>query len=447
MRKDLHGLTLSTESGTAADAFDRATLAYLKYRTDAARHLGAALKADPEFALGHVLRGYFNMLSYNKANIAGAAEALAEARKHAKRTTTREAAHIEALARWIDGDLERMLDVWEGIFAEHPHDVIAFRLHHFNAFWLGRPATMQAAVERLFPHWSEELPGWGTMLGCRAFSHEEAGNYVLAEGAGRLAIEVDPGDLWAAHAVAHVLEMQGRRREGIDWLKRLEPNWDGANNLKHHLFWHRAMFHIERREFDEVLSLYDNGFRDLRSPLTQAMPDMYIDVQNAISMLFRLQRQGVDVGDRWIELADKAEARIGDCLSAFTLPHWMMALGATGRSEPAQRMIDSMRAFALGNGTVERLVARVALPLCEAVLANAQGRHADALKQMRPVIGDLYLLGGSHAQQDVLEQLYLDSAIKAESADDIGLMLERVAGRHPVPPARRIGYADAVAAY
>ena len=185
MRKDLHGLTLSTDSGTAVDAFDRATQAYLKYRTDAARHLGAALKADPEFALGHVVRGYFNMLAYNKANIQGAAEALAEARKHAKRTTTREAAHIEALARWVDGDLDRMLDVWRGIFAEHPHDVLAFRLHHFNAFWLGRPATMQAEVERVFPHWSAELPGWGTILSCRCFAHEEAGNYTLAEGAGR----------------------------------------------------------------------------------------------------------------------------------------------------------------------------------------------------------------------------------------------------------------------
>ena len=30
MRKDLHGLTLSTNSGTAVDAFDRATLAYLR---------------------------------------------------------------------------------------------------------------------------------------------------------------------------------------------------------------------------------------------------------------------------------------------------------------------------------------------------------------------------------------------------------------------------------
>src|SRR5258708_40303982 len=119
MRKDLHGLTLSTDSGTAVDAFDRATLAYLKYRTDAARHLGAALKADPQFALGHVLRGYFNMLAYNKANVQGAAEALAEARKDAKRTTTREAAHIEPLPRGVDCDLVRMMRVCRGIFSDH----------------------------------------------------------------------------------------------------------------------------------------------------------------------------------------------------------------------------------------------------------------------------------------------------------------------------------------
>ncbi|MBS0221144.1 MAG: tetratricopeptide repeat protein [Proteobacteria bacterium] len=447
MRKDLHGLPLSTDSTEAADAFDRTTMAYLKYRTDAGQHLGAALKADPDFVLGHVLRGYFNMLTYNNANVPGAAEALGEARKRQSRTTTREAAHVEALARWIDGDLDRMLAVWEGIFAEHPHDVLAFRLHHFNAFWLGRPGTMQTEVEKVYPHWSDDYPGWGMLLSCRCFAHEEAGNYTLAEGAGRMAIEVDPGDLWGAHAVAHIMEMQGRRGEGIDWLRKLEPNWEGANNLKHHLYWHRAMFHMERREFDEVRSLYDRGFRDLASPLTRAMPDMYIDVQNAASMLFRLERQGIDVGDRWVELADKAEARIGDCLSAFTLPHWMMALTATGRFEAAKRLIEAMHAFGQGNTTVSRLVGRIALPICEAVLANRQGDHTAALRHMRPVIGDMYLLGGSHAQQDVLEQLFLDSAVKAGSADDARLMLERVAGLHPVPPARRVGYADAAARF
>ncbi|UYN94280.1 MAG: tetratricopeptide repeat protein [Enhydrobacter sp.] len=441
--QDLHGLTLSTDSEEAAAAFDRATTSYLKYRTDAGRQLGGALKADPDFALAHVLRGYFNMLAYNQANVAGAQESLAEARKRAKRTTTREAAHIEALATWVEGDLDRMLDVWEGIFAEHPHDVLAFRLHHFNAFWLGRPEEMQVEVERVFPHWRSDQPGWGMVLSCRCFAHEEAGNYTLAEAAGRQAIEVDPGDLWGAHAIAHVLEMQGRRGEGIGWLKKLEPHWEGANNLKHHLYWHRAMFHIERREFPEVLALYDNGFRDLNSPLTQAMPDMYIDVQNAASMLFRLERHGIDVGDRWVELADKAEARVGDCLSGFTLPHWMMALAATGRFEAAARMLDAMRAFGQGNGTVQRLVARVALPICQAVLAHRQGKHEAALAVLRPVISEMYLLGGSHAQQDVLEQLFLDCALKADSPEDVRLMLERVAGRHPVPPGRRIGYAMA----
>ena len=143
------------------------------------------------------------------------------------------------------------------------------------------------------------------------------------------------GDVWGAHAVAHVLEMQGRRGEGIAWITGLSPHWDGANNLMHHLWWHCALYHLERGEFDAVLALYDQRFRDLAAPLTVAMPDLYIDVQNAASMLFRLERQGVAVGARWDEIADKAEARIGDCLSAFTLPHWMMALAATGREAAA----------------------------------------------------------------------------------------------------------------
>ena len=127
------------------------------------------------------------------------------------------------------------------------------------------------------------------------------------------------------------MEMQGRRGEGIAWIDGLRDNWEGANNLRHHLWWHAAMFHLERGEMDACWHCTTNSSATSHRRLTQALPDLYIDVQNAASMLFRLQRHGVDVGDRWTELADKAEPRIGDCLSAFTLPHWMMALAATGR--------------------------------------------------------------------------------------------------------------------
>ena len=272
---------------------------------------------------------------------------------------------------------------------------------------------------------------------------EECGRYTEAEHAGREAIRRDPGDLWAAHGVTHVLEMTGRRGEGIAWVEALQRNWAGANNLQHHLWWHQAMFHLDRGDDARVLHLYDTGFRDLGGPLTTANPDVYIDVQNACSILFRLARHGIDVGGRWTELADHAEARVGDCLSAFTLPHWMMALAAAGRQDAAERMLDGMRDFAQQPGITASLVGEIALPVSAAVLAHGQGRHADAVAIMRPVVGEMYRLGGSHAQQDVLEQVFLDSALKAGLTDDARSLLERVAGRHPVLPRRRRGYAMA----
>jgi hypothetical protein len=44
----------------------------------------------------------------------------------------------------------------------------------------------------------------------------------------------------------------------------------------------------------------------------------------------------------------------------------------------------------------------------------------------------------------VLEQLFLDCAVTAGANDDVALILERVTGRHPVPPGRRMGYKHAV---
>jgi tetratricopeptide (TPR) repeat protein len=441
MPHDIHGLPISTASAQAASAFDRAILGYLKYRADLPARMAELFAADGEFGLAHCLKGYFAMLSYKQANVPMATEAVQTARRLTANATPREQAHVAALDAWVGGDLDRALAVWEEILREHPHDVLAFRLAHFNNFWLGRPADMRASVERVAPKWGRELVGYGTVLSCQCFAFEECGDNAAAEPAGRAAIEIDPGDIWGTHAVAHIMEMQGRHAEGIAWLDELERHWDGGNNLLHHLWWHRALFHLERREFDAVLDLYDRRFRNLSSALTQAQPDLYIDVQNAASMLFRLELLGVDVGSRWNEVADKAEARIGDCLSAFTLPHWMMALAATGREEAARKMLDGMSAAGAGEGTVARIVRQVALPICEAVLAHRQRDYKRAVALMRPVLDDMHQLGGSHAQQDVLMQLFFDSAVKADCADDVRLVLKR-AGRS-TDLSGRVGYAAA----
>jgi tetratricopeptide (TPR) repeat protein len=435
---DIHGLPLSTRSAEATEAYNRALSAYLSNRADFSANLQALLEADPDFSLGHCFRGYGAMLMFNRAMLPLAADAHRTAKDLSVAATPREQAHVRALGHWVAGEVDGALHEWEGLLAEWPHDVLAIRLAHFNYFWTGRAAEMRASLERVAARWSDALPAYATLLSCLAFALEETGDYGAAERAGRRAVEIDPTEVWGTHAVAHVLEMQGRREEGIAWLAGMERHWEGKNNFVHHLWWHRAMFHLELRETDAVLELYDRRFRNLASPLVAAMPDLYIDVQNAASMLFRLERQGLNVGARWSELADKAQARIGDCQSAFTLPHWMMALSATGRGDAARLMLSSL------GENANRVVREVALPVCEAVLAHRRGDYARAVLCMAPVLDRLHELGGSHAQRDVLHQLYFDACLKSQRSAEARALLDSMAARFPVPPSQRVGYAAAV---
>ena len=393
--QDLNGLAISTSSAAAAEAFNRALRAYLGNRTDASDHLGAALAADPQFGLAHCLKGSFMMLTYNAGHVP---KAVASARSAVK-VNAREKKHVAALEAWGAGDIDGAFAAWEAILEEYPADVLALRLSHFNYFWNGRREDMLRSVQRVAQRTDESLPSHGVTLSCLAFGLEENGEYAAAERAGRRAVELDPADGWGTHAVAHVMEMQKRPRDGIEWLGSLERHWSPMNNFVHHLWWHRAMFHIQLGEHDAVLDLYDRRFRSLESPLVQKMPDLYIDIQNAASMLMRLELRGVDVGNRWTEIADKAEARIGDCLSLFTLPHWAMALSAAGREGATQRLLDAMGASS------NRVVREVALPASRAVVAHRRKEFAKAVELMEPVLPRLGELGGSHAQRDVLVQI------------------------------------------
>lgn len=447
MRQDAQGLDISTDSDAVRDAYDDFVTGFLGYRADVAQRLNTLLTAGPDFALAHTVKGYATMMAFNAALVPAAAAAAAQARALSAGATPRERLHAAALTHWVEADLDAALAAWERVLSVYPTDIMAIKLVHFLTFWLGRKAEMAGSIERVLPAWNQTIPGYSALLACRCFAQEEIGNYALAEPEGRRAVEMDPADLWAAHAVAHVMEMQGRHDDGIAWLQSLAPNWSDGNNLRHHLAWHRALFHLERREFETVLALYDTGFRDLTSPLVEAMPDLYIDVQNAAAMLFRLQRQGVDVGNRWDELADKAESRIGDGLSAFTLPHWMLALAATGRGDAAARMLAGLHSFASQPGTVPAIVRDTAIPVCEAIRAHAAGAYDVAVATMRPVLPRLHTLGGSHAQLDVLEQFFLDAALRAGADNDVRVALARAAVSRPVSPRASIGWAAAAEIY
>ena len=264
---------------------------------------------------------------------------------------------------------------------EHPRDVLAFRLAHFNNFWLGRPAEMRASVERVQPKWARDLPGYGTILSCHCFSLEECGDYAAAEPSGRAAIEIDPGDLWGTHAVAHIMEMQGRHAEGIAWLDELERQLGGRATICCIICGGTARCFIWSAASSTRCSISTTGASAISAvALTQAQPDLYIDVQNAASMLFRL-RTARHRCRRSLE-RDRRQGRGAHRRLPLGVHAAALDDGARGdrpRDAAAQRMLDAMRAFGAGEGTVRAIVGQVALPICEAVLAHRRGDHARAV--------------------------------------------------------------------
>ncbi|ONG56078.1 hypothetical protein BKE38_07050 [Pseudoroseomonas deserti] len=419
--QDPQGYALTTASAAAAGLYGQAQRALLEYRLSTMATIKETIAADPGFALAHCLRGYQFMMYGSFAVLPQARAALATAEALAAQATRREQQHVAALRHWSDGRIGAAVSTWEALLAEHPRDIVALRLHHFNCFWSGRAHSLRGGPAALLEAWSEDLPGYGNVLGMLAFGYEECGQYREAERFGRMAVERNPDDLWAIHAVAHVLEMEDRQQEGIAWLSRPVEAWSDRNPFKGHLWWHLALFQLEEGRYDEVLALYDRSVQNDGSTF-------YLDIQNAASLLARLALRGVDVGARWDSLADFAEKSIGDHALIFTDLHYMMALARKQRFGAAERLLRSMEEYAEGGAAdAASVVRQLGLPLCRGILAYEQGDYPGAIGHLAPLHNNDAPIGASHAQRDILDQYLIEATIRARRLGQARMLLaERV---------------------
>ncbi|MCP4303388.1 MAG: tetratricopeptide repeat protein, partial [bacterium] len=186
-----------------------------------------------------------------------ALEAHACASGLASRATARERLHIRALKAWAEGDWLNAQRVWDAILTDHPLDLLALRVQHFNAIFLGQPDYLRSTITRALGDWDDAIPGAGFVYGMTCMGLEETGDFERAEGVGRRGAELEPDDLWSVHSVAHVMEAQGRLDEGIDWMVRPDAFWDGRGPMRHHLWWHEVLFLYEAGAYDQVVDYYD----------------------------------------------------------------------------------------------------------------------------------------------------------------------------------------------
>jgi tetratricopeptide (TPR) repeat protein len=264
-------------------------------------------------------------------------------------------------------------------------------------------------MAQVLPHWDASVPGYGYLLGMHAFGLEETGLYERAEDTGRRALELNPRDPWAVHAVAHVMEMQGRLREGIDWLTSRQQDWSVDNGLAPHNWWHLALHHLDLAEYDRVLELYDTRIRPVQTPVALEMLD-------ASAMLWRLTLRGVDVGSRWQPLADAWAPLANEAFYAFNDVHATMAFVGAEQWTRVDETLSSMERAAQGTGTNAMMTREVGLPLARGIAAFGRGRYAEAIEYVTPVRPHAHRFGGSHAQRDVVQLTLLESAMRSGNA-------------------------------
>ena len=428
MAHDKRGLELTAASDEAAATLDAALDDFLAFGREAGPLLKAAFDADAEMPMAQALRGYFFLLMGVGALRPRAAKSGEQASGLA--VMAREHAHADALSRWAAGDTAGAVRRFEDILLDHPRDILAIRLAHYLHFYHGALAQHRDSVARVLPAWDETVPGYGYVLGMRAFGLEEVGDYARAEEFGRRAVAIDPSDAWSVHSVAHVMEMQGRAPEGIAWVRENEAHWENkVHNFRHHLWWHQGLFHLALDEVDAVLDLYDNRFR-----VDNASDDV-LDIANAASMLLRLHFRGVDAGGRWEELAGHSAGRIADGIFPFFDAHYMTALAMAGDDDSVRSHLDAMSGRS-EEATADAVYDEVGRPLCEAIAAFGAGEPDRCFDLLEPVRYELYRLGGSHAQRDVFMQLLIAAAKQAgRDREHRALVAERAAQKPGGVPA------------
>ncbi len=431
MLKDRYGNSASTSSQAAMEKYDEALALTRLYHGDPVGALDAALVEDPDFGGAWAARAGLLVTATDKAYAEEAAKSIRAGIN--ARLNDRERMLLQAAQDWADGRYADGAALYARVVRENPRDLLALQFAHVGCFFLGLQSELRDWPLQSLRAFKRGEDGYSYILGMAAFGLEECGDFARADIYGRQAVEIDPRDGWAVHAVAHVNEMRGDLETGIPWLEKNAHNWAPESGFAYHNWWHLALLYLDRGDIAQVLKLYDEQVRP--NPDAQVVLE-WID---ASAMLWRLKLEGVDTGDRFAQLAACWDRAAEDAFYAFNDLHAIMAFLGAGRRADAERTLKAMRYAAADAGDNGYMTRKIGLPLAEAFVAFDAGRYGECLEKIAAVRGIAQRFGGSHAQRDVLTLTAIHAALRGGFASAAeAFAAERLAHKPQSPWAGRL---------
>jgi tetratricopeptide (TPR) repeat protein len=421
---DRSGIAVTISDAAAITPLNQAIEAVLAHRANTATLLNQTLAIDADCALAHLIVGFAQKIlaQSERDELARAAFARAACSINQRGGTAREVQLLAALDEWCAGNMRASAELLEAQVARCPTDILTLKLSHAIQFMLGDRTGMHRILTKAAQAWSDDMPLAGYVHGCMAFAFEEMGEFDKAEAIGRHGLDLAPGDVWGAHAVAHTFEMRRQPLQGVAWLDRNLGQLDGCGNFSFHIEWHRGLFLIQLGQLDAALDAYDRSVRIKQT-------DDFRDISNAASLLWRLEYNGLNVGLRWHELADLAERRITDDALTFARLHYLMAMIGDHRWPAAKAMVAQMQreaATPVASETVPTqhlILARIGANMAQSMLDIGERDFRSAIDRFMPVRSEVLSLGGSNAQRDVFQQMLIAAAVSAGRLEDAAILI------------------------
>jgi len=261
MIEDAQGHRLSGATAAAAATYDRAVRAFNLVHGDSVGLFDTAREAAPDFAMATLGKAWVFAIA-NDPGLMTKAAALVETARGLS-LNEREQAHLAALSQVVQGARAAAVAVLEPHLMQYPFDIVAHQAAALSDGFLGRFHRIRDRSARALPLWPKDMPGYGSLLAFHAFGAEEAGDYARAEDESREAAELEPLSFWPHHTVAHVMEMTGRPEDGLGWMSAREALWSMPEHMNQvHIWWHKALFHVELGQYEAALGVVQQ--RELR---------------------------------------------------------------------------------------------------------------------------------------------------------------------------------------
>ncbi len=399
MLTDSLGNPVTLDEPSSLQLVDDFVMGFISCEARAAHLVGAPITDD-----GPIAQAYgatLHMFAESREAVLNAQPCIERARLSAWRATPRERRYIAAVAAWVDGDIALAIRLHHEQAREFPRDLVSLKLGQYHCFNTGDGPGMLRLALAARPA-SADVP---YVHGMTAFGFEQCHLMREAEVSARHAVAMCRKEPWAHHALSHVMLTEGRLGEGLAFMQEVSDSWTGLNSfMVTHNWWHVALFLIDLGRDDDALAVYDQHVWGVVKAYSQ-------DQIGAASLLARFELAGINVGERWQDLATYLARRLDDHVLPFLDLQYLYGLARAGRPE-ADTLLHNLETFALqAHPSTCAAWQRVCVPAAHGLLAHARGDHAAAIEGLGRALPRLAEIGGSHAQRDLFEQIYLNALV------------------------------------